>query len=154
MEKSSSIIVSGSNLGYEEVKTEQSFRRQEFEYKKQISDLSIKLESEKKRNEHLEQNYLNLPTNIKELEILNENLRIAQGNIASLQLEKKNAEDLALKYKKDLDAFREFAFKEIKDKEFTIIELGSVIRNFEEEKQMIKNQSQRLLEEYENLLKK
>ena len=152
MARSQSII--DTPVTEEDERSETNTRRRLWEYKREISELKIRIEAEKKRNDHLEENYVNLPVNIAEMENMQANLRIAQIKASQLEPKLRNSEELAQKYKKDLEAFRDYAFKEIKDKEFTIIEQGSTIRKQESELNNIKTQTTLLLDQYEQLLKK
>lgn len=133
---------------------QESFRKREWEYKQQISELLIKIESEKKRNDHLEQNYVNLPVNIEAMQKMKGDISLANTEISQLFQQLKDSQEIAQKYKKDLESFREFAFKEFKEKEFSIIELNTLIRKYESEINLIKQQSTLMLEQYEQTLKK
>ena len=81
-------------------------------------------------------------------------LSLAQTRIIQQEEKIRSSEELAHKYKMDLESFREFAFKQIKDKEFSLIEQGTKIRSLESDMSLIKNQSCGLIEQYEQLLKK
>lgn len=151
MERSQSIV--DSITGFED-EVGQNFRQKEWDFKRTISELMIKIEAEKKRNDYLEENYIKLPVNIEEMQNMKTNLSLAQMKISQIEPKLQNSEELAQKYKKDLETFRDYAFKEIKDKEFTIIEQGTSIRKLESDLNTLKTQSAILLDQYEQFVKK
>lgn len=154
MVESQSFIETSQVLEADSNSFQQNFRKQLWGYKREISDLTIKLEAEKKKNLRLEQSYVNLPVNIEEMEAMKAELEIAKSRTSQLEKKLKDTEELVVKYKKDLEGLREYMFKEIKDKEFEVIERDNTIRNGQAEYILLKNQYTLLYEQYDQMLKK
>lgn len=150
--RSSSIIYT-SSTDFEGLDFQDNTRQKLWDLTKTISDLQIKLEAEKKRNSHLEENYTKLPANLESLKESQAELESTKSHLAHLSSKLKESQSISAKFKKDLEDFREYAFREIKDKELYIISQSSNIRSLQNEINTFKDQCQKVCEEYESRLK-
>ena len=154
MSSRSSSIICSSTIGFEDLDFQNTNRQKIWELTKQISALTIKLESEKMRNSHLEENYLKLPATLESLQETKADLEVSKSFISQLEQRLKESQSTSSKYRKDLEDFREYAFREIKDKELALISQSSSMRTMQNEQDTIRNQCQKLLEEYELKVKR